>query len=594
MNAKTLTLLVALLVSFPAGYAAIGNYEFWESCEDPAEAVNDPNDTNPYYVRNYNTSSSDDGSSTNHYEQCAPDGIFPDLVTGHTVYAKWVHTKYTTYDEDFAGRSLGLPTDFAALAGYYFESEVKIEPPPVSGAASWQRECVVWFNGQNLDMRPDPDAFDATNDFPSDEDEPGNDTSFQDYDFDRDVAGCGPEYSVGTSGPGNYSYEASYGTYAVVVEEGDCNPVASGGDYRFRAFLDFSDPNGIYHEVQEYDYTCLFGTKTAAEFTLTPAGADGCPNDADASVLVCAPVPGGVASADVVKQLFPWTASDPNNENGCAVHATPADNNDLDSTTADPDAANVTDPANHTPSASAGSDPGHFDLGNKCNGTVQDLFTERLWMTRVHAPQFDARISDYYTFALMVDTCDGLNIFELEGKSDDPTAHPLPLSSGAYDLTKTTQDAGLRGLHKWCTDGSSFSFDDTNRGSVTHDLAPTGVEEIMRGNSEGDGTVAAGKHRENCRANDVDWAANDHPPGTSDVTCYPEDHRTAAVDLFIYDTNVVSSDLFDLFELNSRTVSAFNGYSNVQTNSTCAVSSGSYGYVGAEVGSYDYSDPCAP
>lgn len=640
MNAKILTVVIGLMFLLPAGYAA--SYKFQDCSEDPDNPLAD----DPYYSEYDNHTHSGPRHADEHYRyrECAPDGTsgVPDLVTGHTVYAKWVMEDFEIIDRN-NNQALGLPTDFAAVAGYFVD--IDITKTEVNENLAKQRECVVWFNGENLDQRPLDDGLsaDSTNRFPSDEEPLDDDSSFQDYDFDRDVTSCGPEELNVNLNTTSATYQ--YGDFAVAVEKGDCNP-AKGTNFRFRAHLDFVDPNGIYHEVQEYDYNCLLdipyegglcddyqvadgavGANTGVPSQDTGVDADndtqnettpgyggaspgddyplGCASSAGANQSIRDPffgigtdviVPGSTLVSDAVNDLFPWTYTDPHNNNGCQVGANPPTANP----SADPDApsnATNTDDVNDTsPSADPNATAASVDLGHKCNGTIQDLFKERLWITRVHEPQFDETIGDWYTFAIMVDTCSGLNPYDLTGKND---SYSYPYDSkdivetatgyagdntplvnydvgGAYD---TWYSLGLGPgfpLPDACTDGSSFSFDDTNRGLTAHTAAPGSIEEIMRGNSFN----ATNQHREDCREdwnrepyNEADggWPVNIWPPGTDQTTCYPEDHKTAQIDLYIYDFD--PTGLFEDHNTTADTFALSNG-SDVEVNGTCVQDSG--------------------
>ncbi|MBW3582411.1 MAG: hypothetical protein KY455_04860 [Euryarchaeota archaeon] len=495
MNAKILAAVVGILVLIPAGYASYG----WKF-----------GDCN--YQTGYLTTCSGKPNAT---------GEPPALVTGHTVYAKFVIDALSIdlrLQAD-VNNTLGLPTDFAAIAGYFVVNDTKpdidIEIDVIKDVAA-QRECVVWFNGQNLDQ--------TVGAHPSDEDEAAPyDDAQQDYDFDRDIDHCASEFArYGYIDP-DTPYNTTYilGAYAVAVEKGDCDP-AHGSNFRYRGHLDFLDPNGIYHEVQEYDYNCLL------DLPKELVGAD----RGDVQPGTHTPVGVSTAVSGIVNQLFPWTYTDPQNENGCEVYATPADNTGV--------VANTTSPANSTVT------PGSFDLGHKCNGSIQDLFKERLWITQIHAPQYDATIQEYYTFALQVDTCAGLNIYEAFGKQTDQNLN----NSSVYPIGGGIGEAAVSAYHTaldpvgigtpvelvdLCTDGSSFSFDDTFRGRTVHSAPPTTTEEIMRGNSFDDNTTVL-KHRENCRDDNLDWPHNRQPSGsgTTGPDCYPEDHKTAFVDLYVY------------------------------------------------------------
>lgn len=567
MNAKILAAVVGILVLVPAGYASYG-WKFGDCFYDDAEG--------PYEL-------TCDKSKPN------ASGEPPELVTGHTVYAKFIIDAEKIQQKNQKD-TLFLSTDFAAIAGYFVVNKTISAHEDIRVLA--QRECVVWFNGQNLDQRPDPDNFDTTNgtnDFPSDEDENAPyDRSQQDYDFDRDVLSCAPEgYESWVWANATYNY--TLGAYAVAVEKGDCDP-AHGSNFRYRGHLDFVDPNGLYHEVQEYDYNCFLdipkehlacigedqfpesdrvATPNEKAFTehgrttsgLSPKAVNGnasrgplCGPEAGDSVALFSGIHGDVGVGEhvsgIVEQLFPWTYTDPQNQAGCEAYATPADNTNV--------APNATDPVNSSVT------PGHFDLGHKCNGSIQDLFKERLWITPVHAPQYDASIQEYYTFALQVDTCAGLNIYEVKGKpytTPDGTGqngsqypNTVPFQSTVMDIyTKTVLQTGYGILDQigadgvplehvdLCTDGSSFSFDDTFRGRTVHSSAPTSAEEIMRGNSfDSDQTSSSfGKHRENCRYDKIEDAPHNYNPtgepnDPNQVDCYPEDHKTAFVDLYVY------------------------------------------------------------
>lgn len=384
----------------------------------------------------------------------------PDAVTAHTVYVE-------IFERGPSRKTSALPTDFAAVAGYF--STVPIPD-------GFQRECVLWFNGKNLDQRPGATAI-GDHAFPSDEDEPAfpsghpagaGDHARQDYDFDRDVEGCPPEFRTPPVD--------RFGAYAVAIEAGDCDP-RYGRDFKFRAHLDFVDPNGLYHEVQEYSYVCEWG----GPMGLVPNPAF--PND-----------PTTVAPA-AVRDLFPGLLPD---VEGCRDVPEPRD---------------WVDPENRT----VYDDP---LLWISCQQRIQGMFTETMWITPVHGPAWDPTIQREYTFALQVDTCDSSR----------------------------------------CTNGSPYSFDDTPRGNVVHGSPPTGPgdEEIMRGNSYDfdPASPSYGMHRENCRHAGLAWKQVVVRPRAQDQDCYPEDHKTAQVDLYVYDTDPTQG----LFMANANGKTGPNAY----------------------------------
>lgn len=520
MNAKILTIMVGILMLVPAGYAADRKFG---DCPDGYDCEEIPSDG-----------------------QVFP----PNAVTAHTVYASFVI-------ERVQNQTFGLPTDFAAIAGYFAEIQ--------NATFAKQRECVVWFNGYNLDQRPDPDSFGwgAENAFPSDEDQPAgaapnHDASFQDYDFDRDVENCLPVFDIANT-------TLPPPAYAVVVEAGDCDP-SSGTAHRFRGHLDFVDPNDIYHEVQEYDYECGWlgpgGLGASAVSNIAFQEPEGGQWLSSGGL-----VPDFFGVGNAVQDFFPATGTDVNNNDGCQIYESPADNQDI-----------------------VGSqDPGSFDLGHKCNGSVNDLFTERMWITPVHATEIDPTILQPYNFALQIDTCAGMNIYEgipvtsavigaadkdAEGagtpwgaRTNPDDSEVDPQSGGAgngkvldtyhalayhnyYGVGLDTLLAGYP-LYDVCTDGSSFSFDDTPRGRTVHSGPPPGLgsTEIMRGNSYDfdAGSETVGTHRTNCRHNYIDWPYSTYPPGVGD-DCYPEDHKDAQIDIYVYDADPTGG----LFVLNSN------------------------------------------
>lgn len=516
MNAKLLTILVGAALILPVAYAAHGNDTMnnevrFGDCSGRTDANPDPNN-------NYN-------NAWDCTQSPSGDPFPPDLVTGHTVYASWVMERNITQLRD-ANRTLGLPTDFAAIAGYFaFEDRFAVRD---EAARAIQRECVVWFNGMNLDQRPQDDNFGPENSFPSDEDEARNgtgDESYQDYDFDRDVPNCEPLFEQGSGNGGDE--RLGHAGYAVAVEKGDCNP-ASGSEFKFRGHLDFVDPNGIYHEVQEYDYVC-------SNSFLPGLGLGSPPELSAAGISVNEP---SEAVSGTVSDFFPETYSDEHNFDGCDLHDFGATNGD-----------------------------GVFvDLGHKCNGTLRDLFTERLWITPLHEEVFDPTIEAVYNFALQIDTCAGINIYELGGKDANGTHNDFRnaerMPGGPVDIPEVGSPNPATmyhdvAYHTWygmgldeftggnyplfdvCTDGSSFSFNDTPRGRVVHSGPPqgTGDEEIMRGNSydfDRDSETFA-KHRTNCRVNDINWPMNTYPDDEQvGEDCYPEDHKTAQVDIYVF------------------------------------------------------------
>jgi hypothetical protein len=388
-----------------------------------------------------------------------------DAVTGHTTFVFKLQVQRRNSGN-------GLPTDFAVVAGY-FEHR--------GGMAAAQRECVTWFNGYNLDQRPVGDHFGwgSRNAYPSDEDEPyapgapagSGDRARQDHDFDRDVDTCVPRVIE--------DRDPELGLFAVVVESGDCDP-RHGRDFKFRAHLDFVDPNDIYHEVQEYSYVCPNGGRD----NLVPNP-------------VAPLVPQRVA--DAVKDLFPTDAFD---DGGDCTGATPF--------------YTTWDPQN-----------GEFDHPEKlvgCNARIQAMFLEYLWISPIHAPVWDPTIQRHYTFAIQFDTCDG----------------------------------------NQCTDGSP-SFDDTSRSKVVHRSPPSGPgsEEIMRGNSYDfdPDSETFGKHRTNCRHVDVRWQRITDRPRAHQQDCYPEDHRTARIDLYVFDHDPTRG----LWAANANGFTGLNAYTGPGT-----------------------------
>lgn len=503
MNAKLLTLLVGAALILPVAYAAHGN-----DMMDGSVQFGDCSGS---------TSVNSDSGGWDCTQNPEGDPFPPDAVTGHTVYASWVMNR-TDDDLDDGNRSLGLPTDFAAIAGYFAFNDVLIVRDEAARAI--QRECVVWFNGENLDQRPQDDNFGPENSFPSDEDEARNgtgDESYQDYDFDRDVPNCEPLFEQG-NGTNTGAELHGHAAFAVAVEKGDCNP-ASGSEFNFRAHLDFVDPHGIYHEVQEYEYVCANSYLPGLGLGSPPGTVVNDPSE---------------AVSGTVSDFFPATYSDEHNQDGCAVHDT--------------------------------GSPTDVDLGHKCNGSIRDLFTERLWITPLHEEVFDDTIEAPYNFALQIDTCAGINVYELGGKdamgeeNDYQGADRMPSGPVSAPVVGSPNPAAIYhdvAYHTWygngldeftggnyplfdvCTDGSSFSFNDTPRGRVVHSGQPqgTGDEEIMRGNSYDfdAGSETFGKHRTNCRVNDINWEMSTYPDEEQiDEHCYPEDHKTAQVDLYVF------------------------------------------------------------
>lgn len=433
----------------------------------------------------------------------------PRAVTGHTVYAGW-----------WVGEPAAM-TD-GAIPGI---SE-RIGPVDAGHDANVQRECLTWFNGGRLLQQPGPSNEGTGLAYPGDEAWAADSTNGhgpQDYSFNRDAPGCGHHHNgaaldEGTLGlPTDWAAVAGYfssvefdAEYIVLVEKGDCDPVNEGKDHRFRARLDFEDPNGLHHEVQEYDYVC-------------PAGG---PKN-------LVPAPGVPA---FLLESAGLGDGDPHNEEGCTETRT----------------------------------------GDKCVGSLHDLFTERLWITKVHEPVLDRTVERVYNFALQTDTCSGINIHELGGKramgpdNDYMDAHRLPDDNVTRWLLLYNEvayftyyslglDEFLEGwpLYDLCTDGSSFSFTGEPRGRVVHGGPPNGRgdEEIMRGNSydfEPD-SPTFGMHRADCRVQEFDWPLNTYPPGppVSDIQCYVEDHKNGLVDLWAYPA--VDHPLFKEFEERNQT-----------------------------------------
>lgn len=543
----------------------------------------------------------------------ATEGATPELVTGHTVHSRWVveESGWSGAGEEDAfplrmpdGQAGPHPAD-DPITGDASGEGPSSAASVASTVAFQQRECPVWFNGTALAIET---LHDDTDDFPSDEDPVPPAYATQDYPFGRVVDGCGPEASPGEgtllglatdfavlSGYFAYNFETlvegddgpetgsfhKHGEFAVAVERGDCDPF-DGNGFRFRGHLSFTDPNGIHHEVQEYDYHCLAsapamrsGCAPAKEADAVVAhqserflgektdpatrhqeveGVGPCRTDLGtmrASVQV--PLIGYVGAtlvepitivSDAVGDLFPWTYTDPDNEHGCTLHATPAD-------TADPE-------KDH---------PGHYDLGHKCNGTIQDLFKERLWITRVHGPTVDATTGAHYTFAMMVDTCAGLNIHEAGGHGETdargyPTGPSTPLTGPLTSWYSALFMDNWHGMtrHRWtpdmCADGSSLSFDDTPR-SLTAHVAPPSDGELLEGNAYDEATET---HRDHCRTpdpfvEDGGWPLNLWPghglyetfPG-----CWVEDHNAAEIDLFVYDFD--PTGLFEAYAYSEDTL----------------------------------------
>lgn len=437
-------------------------------------------------------------------------GDYPDPVAGHTTFAFW----YVEQHPMWGSASGSAPSPSGPSA-----------PGPTTASPNAQRECVTWFDGRNLDQRPGKDDNKpGLIHYPSDETLAAEGSAMQDYSFNRDAPGCAP-HSV-SSGPAESSlglptdFAAASGffhstifeaTYAIAVEKEVCDPVKSR-DFRFRGHLDFVDPNGVYHEVQEYDF-------------------DACPQLAGLPSLGAPPV----------EQVFPWNRNDTSNTQGCLR-----------------------------------TDSLHLEneWGHKCNGTMQDPVRQRLWITRLHETVFDPTVDWIYNFALQIDTCSGINVYEADGKAargaenDYKDAHRFPdgnataLLQTYHDLTyHRYYDHGVDDLvDGWpsadvCTDGSSFSFNANPRDRRIHSTPPPapGDEQIMLGNSFDfdEDSHTLGNHRTNCRTNDMDWPMSTYPDQkTIGEDCYPEDHKTAQIDVYGYSDG--DHPLLDEFEERSN------------------------------------------
>lgn len=495
---KTTTILLLLVLLGAAQLGQADSYDASGDCpEDPQE---DGSDRHPYGGP---TTERAYGRDVVHHI-CAPDGgaVVPALVTGHTVYT------YTTLvvegDTTFDPMRDGYRLPSVSTPEFHGTEDVEERIPATkdtSVAGGLQAECVVWANGENVASMPYLDDFDLTNDHFSDEDQlsDGNDTASQDYDLDRIVESCGPETLpdegrfVGVPTDfgilqGHFLFidltaeTYDYGDYAVVVESGDCDP-RDGTGFSYRGHLDFIDPNGVYHDVQEYDYSC---TDTAA---------------AGIGLLDGLYTTGGI--------------DDPYNTQGCT----------------------------RTQALLPGT---MADSGHKCRGTVRDLLTERLWITRIHGAQFDPTIGDFYTFALAVDTCSGRNVHDADGMQTDP-AYMLPGSAS------TSPDL--------CTDGSSYSLDNTRRGNVIHAAQPGTIEELMRGNAYNETNEHREAYRHDARTPDGGWPFNEFPRGTNiPPDGYPEDHKAALVDLYIVRDDPTGR--FDQHAMTTDTFTASNGDSD--------------------------------
>lgn len=428
---------------------------------------------------------------------------YPDVVTGHTTFGVWIVEKFLDPE---SGSAFG-PSGLAA-------------PEPTYPFPDVQRECVVWLNGNNLDQRPGQgDNEPGWIHFPSDEAFAQEDNAMQDYSFNRDAAGCGPRWltpdlddgSLGlptdfAAASGYFSSTEFEASYAIAVEKKDCHPVASGQDFRFRGHLDFVDPNGVYHEVQEYDYDC--------------------PDVVGVPVI-----------SPPVAEVFPWNQEDPHNTQGCS----------------------------RTDWLQSDDEWGH-----KCNGSVQDADALKLWITRFHEPVYERSVEWGYNFALQVDMCAGINVYEADGKAAlgyenrFRDANRLP-QGDATRLLLTYHDLVYHvyygvGVDEFvagwpsadvCTDGSSFSMNDNPRDRILHTGYPQGEgdEEIMRGNSLDfdQDSPTFGKHRSDCRSNEMDWPMSSVPDLDSIAeNCYPEDHKTAELDMYAYSDG--DHPLFEAFE----------------------------------------------
>ncbi|MBW3582553.1 MAG: hypothetical protein KY455_05580 [Euryarchaeota archaeon] len=375
------------------------------------------------------------------------DGPFPPLlVTGHTVYAAWS-------GELGVVRAPPLATlDTDAVDGPGPGAAVAVDIP----RTLVQGECVVWLSGDQLDWRP---RYDPGDNYPSDADEPQGDGSGEDHDPDVEDATCedtgvrDPSLPADAFAGHATDFAALTGmftptaggtaAFAAATEAGDCAP-GEGTEIRFRGHLDFISPNGIYHEVMEFDHIC----KEKLEFI-----------------------------DDVDHQLV------------------------------------------------------HDD-----RQPARDRVRERFWLTRTHAPAYDPTIDRYYTFALVVDTCAGQNVHEGDVEVDGAVGQAAGAARSAQALLLDHLGPSSQTVDR-CTDGSSWSFDDTPRQTVEHTGPPTdgGYEQsVMRGDSFNlDRTsVTFGLHRESCRSPDLVWPYNNDWPMYGD--CYAEDHLGAAVDLHMF------------------------------------------------------------
>lgn len=447
-------------------------------------------------------------------EQTPLEGLsfgYPDLVAGHTTFGAWMVFIAPIWQSSDSSSASG-PSGLSA-------------PEPTYTFPDVQRECVVWLNGSNLDQRAGQgDNEPGLIHFPSDEALLQGDGAMQDYSFNRDAAGCAPHSVTPDPGDGSLGLPSDFAAasgffsstefqanYAIAVEKEGCDPVEYGQDFRFRGRLDFVDPNGVYHEVQEYDY-------------------GPCP-------VVGVPVP-----SPPLDEAFPWNQNDRHNTQGCS----------------------------RTDWLQSDDEWGH-----KCNGSVQDPVTRKLWITRFHEPVYDTTVEWGYNFALQVDTCAGINVYEAEGKAamgvenHYQDAHRLPQGNATrllltyHDLTYHSHyGAGVNEFvedRTWpdvCTDGSSFSLATNHptsdyRDRVLHTGLPQGEEneEIMRGNSfdSDENSLTYGKHRTHCRANEMDWPMSTFPnQAWIDERCYPEDHKTTEVDIYAYSDG--NHPLYEEFE----------------------------------------------